>query len=94
MAADASNQLDPFKASSNAPNFAPRGGEAVDITTADYYFAKVTKKLYVSVAGRVDVIMADGMTVSFPTLIAGDHDLQIKAVVKANTAATGMVGLY
>jgi hypothetical protein len=69
-------------------------GAAVAVTPNDTTDLGITRGLYVSVAGALSVMMADGNVVVFPTAVAGYHPLQVQRVRTTGTAATGIVALY
>lgn len=96
MAANANVQVDAFKGSSDVPNYPARTAETIDLSTADYFTAKVTKALYVgSAGGNVSVLMADGTKAVFKLVPAGAIlPIQVSAVVKLTTTATDIVAIY
>lgn len=56
---------------------------------------RVTRGLYVGVAGDVKVDMADSSTVTFTGLASGMvHPLAVKRVYATGTTATGIIGVY
>ena len=71
------------------------GVEAVDISTADFYFTRPCKSIYVGTAGVVKAIMSDGSIFSVTTTVNNDYiDRGIFAgVQRADTTASGIVGL-
>jgi hypothetical protein len=69
-------------------------GEAVDISAADHVFTNTTRGIYVGTAGNLQVIMQQGVTLTFNTLPVGFHPIRAKRVIKAGTTAAAMVGLW
>ena len=55
---------------------------------------EITRGLYVSVAGDLDLISAHGDAVLFSAAANGYHPLQVQKVLATRTTATGIVALY
>lgn len=76
----------------DANSTAPAHG-AVSITPSDVTVIPVTRAVYVGTAGTLAVRMADGMTITFPTVAAGIFPIQVDQVLAASTALN-LIALY
>lgn len=72
---------------------APAHG-AVSITPNDSTVFAVTRSVYVGTAGALAVRMADGMTITFPTVGAGIFPIQVDQVLSTGTTALNIIALY
>ncbi len=73
------------------------GAEVANISSTDATptLSPIARRLYVGVAGDVKVDLADGSTVTMPTMAGGVwHFVAVKKVYKVGTAATGLVFGY
>ena len=77
----------------DANSTAPAHG-AVVVTPNDSTIFPVTRAVYVGTAGALAVRMADGMTITFPTVAAGIFPIQVDQVLSTGTAASNIIALY
>lgn len=72
---------------------APAHG-AFSVTPSDATTMQVTRSVYVGTAGALAVRMADGMTITFPTVAAGIFPIQVDMVLSTGTTASNIIALY
>lgn len=77
----------------DANSTAPAHG-AVSVTPNDSTLFPVTRAVYVGTAGALAVRMADGMTITFPTVAAGIFPIQVDRVLSTGTTALNIIALY
>lgn len=70
--------------------------QAVDVSAADVTLSRITRGIYVGASGNVAVIFAgDSASVTLTGLAAGVwHPMQVQAVLKTGTTATGILAGY
>lgn len=68
---------------------------AVAITPSDSVdLARLTRALYVGVAGDVRVTLKDDSVVTFRNMAAGWHPIRVARVMATSTTATNIVGCW
>jgi hypothetical protein len=77
----------------DANSTAPAHG-AVAVTPNDSTIFPVTRALYLATAGAITVRMADGMTVTYPSVDAGIFPIQVDMVLDTGTDAITILALY
>lgn len=70
-------------------------GQAVDISSTDHTFKKLTRGIYIGGAGAIVLVLASGRTLTFSAVPVGTM-LKVAAskVIKTNTTATNILGLF
>lgn len=69
------------------------GGEAV--TTSDSVeLTKVSRRIYIGVAGHLKVVTKDGTTLTFSNAPVGWHEIRAKQILATGTTATNIVACY
>jgi hypothetical protein len=76
-----------------AASTAPAHG-AVAITPSDVTVIPVTRSIYVGTTGNINVRMADGQTLVFPTVPVGVLAIQVDQVLSTSTTASNIIALY
>lgn len=90
-------QTDQFLGTNVKPNYAPRRGQAVDISSGDFAPNWVTRRIFIGSRGTLVAVMADDSVnapVTFVDIPMGFHDLQIKTIIASGTTAGNMVALF
>jgi len=67
------------------------GGFAITATDATE-LPKVTRAIWVGVAGNLSVVMRDGSALTITNVPVGMHHLRVRQVNATNTTATGLIG--
>lgn len=53
-----------------------------------------SKGIFIGVAGDVTALMADGTTLTFKAMTAGEHRMSVKRINSTSTTATNILALY
>lgn len=67
---------------------------AVVVTPSDSTVINTTRGLYVGTSGDIAVRMADGMSLTFPSVPVGVFPIQVDQVKLTGTTASNIIALY